>query len=107
MQLLYVLNGHEPVPADDTLEWGRWFEDHAADRVVAQDELPGGAFVSTVFLGIDHSFSHFGKLEHVPVLFETMIFGFDDDGDYQRRYCTWAEALAGHQEAVAIVSRKD
>lgn len=53
--------------------------------------------VSTVFLGMDHSFG-----EGPPVLYETMVFpaGTVDDRDC-RRYRTRAEAVAGHAEMVA------
>ncbi len=46
--------------------------------------------LSTVFLGVDHSFS--GE----PVLFETMIFGGRYDG-FQKRYTTFDYALSGHE----------
>lgn len=59
-------------------------------RVVARTELPD-CKVSTVFLGLDHSF---GK-EGGPILFETMIFGGRNDG-WQRRYKTWQQAEQGH-----------
>jgi hypothetical protein len=36
-------------------------------------------------------------------VFETMIFGGPFD-QYQDRYCTWAEAVAGHKRAVDLVS---
>jgi hypothetical protein len=53
--------------------------------------------ISTVFLGLDHSFRESGP----PILFETMIFG-DDEDDYQRRCATWEEAEAMHARAVEI-----
>ena len=56
--------------------------------------------ISTVFLGLDHSYSYFEK--EGPVLFETMIFCKDDmrDDVYQVRYETVAEALKGHGTAM-------
>jgi hypothetical protein len=51
--------------------------------------------VSTVFLGLDHSFGG-----GPPVLFETMVFGMPDGSEYQDRYHTWQEAEAGHREVV-------
>lgn len=59
--------------------------------------------VSTVFLGLDHSFS-FGK-DLPPVLFETMVFHADTGGrDYDcERYHTWEEAEAGHAAVVEKV----
>lgn len=90
----YILNGHEVVPVDDLLEWGRWLQ--TADRVVAKDELSSGARVSTVFLGLDYNHG-FGL---APAIFETMIFGGTLDGDMDR-YATWQEAEAGHAAMVA------
>jgi hypothetical protein len=51
--------------------------------------------VSTVWLGIDHGF---GFSEH-PIIFETMIFGGLYD-EYQLRYNTEEQALAGHEMIV-------
>lgn len=88
----YVLDGHEPVLVD-LLTWASWFE--KAERRVAEDELPDGVRVSTVFLGLDHGLG--GSVE----LFETMVFGGEHDG-YQARYVTWDQAESGHREAVAM-----
>ena len=95
----YKLDGHDPVPVDDTLEWARWLE--TADRRVASDVI-GRYHVSTVFLGTDHNFTGNGGC---PLLFETMVFvTIDPSGnrryalDIQHRYCTWDEAVAGHDE---------
>lgn len=89
----YILDGKTPVECDDILKWGEWFE--TADRHVAKtekDEIK----VSTVFLGIDHSFG-----DGPPLLFETMIFGGEHDKDMWR-YSTWNEAEEGHKKACAI-----
>ena len=72
-----------------------------ADRHVAQTTL-GKVRVSTIFLGLDHSFIY-GK-KHKPILFETMIFGGKHDG-YQERYAIWEEAEEGHKKAVELVKR--
>lgn len=69
------------------------------DRVVKQETI-GDAWISTVFLGLDHSWE-----EGPPVLFETMIFGGEHDM-YQDRYCTWEEAEEGHKKAVNLVTTK-
>lgn len=61
---------------------------------VALTELPGDVRISTVFLGLDHSFG----MGDTPILFETMIFGLKDE--YCERYSTWDEAEAGHRVAV-------
>jgi hypothetical protein len=86
----YILKGHTPKKVDDLLEWAQWFE--KADRTVDKTQI-GEVEVSTVFLGLDHSFGG-----AIPLLFETMIFGGDEDG-YQERYSTWDEAVKGHQFA--------
>ncbi|MAF42608.1 MAG: hypothetical protein CMI54_00375 [Parcubacteria group bacterium] len=96
----YKLINKKPVLCEDVLEWGRWFED--ADRDVAKNYIGESSehTVSTVFLGIDHSFGG-GK----PLLFETMIFWEDanDYEEYQERYSTWEEAEAGHKRAIDYV----
>jgi hypothetical protein len=76
-------------------EWARWIKKN--ERHVANETIDG-VHISTVFLGIDHNFSENGP----PLLFETMIFGGQED-QFQRRYATWAEAEAGHKEAVELV----
>lgn len=83
-----------PKKVADVLEWGRWFE--TSDRVVKQ-EMIGDARVSTVFLGIDHSWDN-----GPPVLFETMIFGGEHD-QYQDRCSTWQQAEDMHAKACALV----
>jgi hypothetical protein len=91
----YVLEAdHSLRQVDDLAEWARAFE--ATERVVARTEIEPGILVSTVFLGIDHSFGH-----GLPLVFETMIFR-GGNGEEQWRYSTWEEAVAGHERAVAI-----
>jgi hypothetical protein len=67
-----------------------------ADNRIAKDTI-GDVEVSTIFLGIDHSFG-----SGPPLLFETMVFGGELD-DEQERYSTEAQALAGHAAMVARV----
>lgn len=92
---LYALDGKNPVRVTSVEEWGRLMKDML--RHVALTER-GGIRVSTVFLGLDHSFSDDGP----PVLFETMVFGGPMDGE-QRRCGTWEEAEKQHDEVVAAV----
>ncbi len=94
----YILEGKKPKLVEDMVEWGIWFE--SAKRHVAETTLPNGVSVSTVFLGLDHSFG-----DGEPILFETMIFG-GKHGDYQERYSTWEEAEAGHKKALAKAEGK-
>jgi hypothetical protein len=97
----YVLDdAGEPVPEPDLMTWARWFE--TADRIVARTILSLAGTdvrVSTVFLGLDYN-SGAGP----PLIYETMIFGGHHD-EYQARYATRAEALAGHAAAVRLVEQ--
>jgi len=61
------------------MDWARWMEAEAAARTVARTDIDEGVRVSTVFLGIDHSFGRGG-----PVLFETMVFGGEYDQEMER-----------------------
>lgn len=91
----YILdNDRNPVREPDIIKWGRWYE--TAGRHVAKDKI-GDVMVSTVFLGIDHSYNG-----GTPVLYETMIFGGKHD-QFQDRYTNQIAALAGHDQAVAKV----
>jgi hypothetical protein len=94
----YVLDGHEPRLVNDVEEWARYYD--KVDRHVAFTDL-GFCTVSTVFLGIDHSFLRSGP----PVLFETMVFAnkLEELDGMQDRYCTWDEAETGHEAMVALV----
>ena len=90
----YILDGKTPKPQPDITEWTYWMEN--ADRVIKKTDLPYGAHISTIFLGIDHSFK-----ESTPILFATVIFGGDHDG-YRERYSTWEEAVAGHERCIKM-----
>jgi len=90
----YILDGHTPVVCNDLMQWATWFE--KADRVVAKTKI-GDANISTVFLGLDHSFVA-GK----PLLFETMVFGGPHDEEMER-YSTWEEAETGHKQMVNLI----
>lgn len=66
-------------------------------RVVARTQV-GQLFVSTVWLGIDHSWGG-----GPPLIFETMIFGPGLWSElWVERYPTEVAALAGHDRAVAV-----
>ncbi len=92
---LYILVKHKPVGVYNVVEWGKWFETN--NRTVKRTNI-GDIEISTVFIGIDHSFGFVKK----PLLFETKIFGGDLDG-YQDRYATWIGAEYGHDRAVKLV----
>jgi hypothetical protein len=90
----FILVGRQPVSCSDLMTWAQWYE--TADRQVA-DSMQGDVRVSTVFLGLDHGFG-----DGPPVLFETMVFINGSGGDMER-YCTWDEAVEGHQRMVMQV----
>ena len=93
----YILNADgEPEVCHDVMVWGRWFELNDQQREVGHD-IFGDVRVSTVFLGLDHSFGH-GR----PLLFETMVFGGPHDGR-QERYATRADAAVGHGQMIEKV----
>jgi hypothetical protein len=110
-----VLTEDGEVMECDLMTWAQWLEKNRSHRIIAQEELPGGYFLSTVFLGLNHQYAPRGK----PLWFETMIFS-PPTGEvslitgkvhkigaevYCKRYSTLAEALAGHREAKETFQR--
>jgi hypothetical protein len=67
-------------------------------KVVKQEALSDGKWISTVWLGLDHRMLESGK----PLIFETMVFSkWGDYGELDmERYSTESEALAGHKRMV-------
>lgn len=94
--MYYKLDENKNVVSCKVLEWAVMFEQ---DRCVASTQV-GDYRVSTVFLGLDHSFDD-GPLQ----LFETMVFDKDGDDRWTDRFChryaTWDEADLGHGIVVA------
>lgn len=91
----YILDGRKPkrVPL---LRWAAWYE--TANKTIAITEV-GNVVVSTIFLGLDHSFGR-----GPPVLFETMVFGGTLDGG-MNRYTSYDRAEIGHAAMVLSVER--
>ena len=98
----------EPI---DIYEFARLMEDMAYVHVGMA--AVGDLTISTVWMGINHNFTFEGP----PIIFETMIFGpreegapFDEDLDdlvgMQWRYPSEEAALAGHDQAVALVRER-
>lgn len=80
---------------------GELFE-NPAYKVVKQDNLPNDHWVSTVWLGLDHSFD----LVSAPMIFESMVFHGEkcrcaSKDEVQERYATEDEAVRGHAALVA------
>lgn len=69
-----------------------WFDNPGSEEAI---------HISTVWMGLNHAI-----LQGMQI-FETMIFGIEDDEDlkeYQDRYATVEEAELGHEAAVSLVS---
>lgn len=92
----YILEGRKAVPVE-MMTWATWLEANYDSRNVAKTNISDGK-VSTVFLGLDHSYG-----VGPPLLFETMVFGGSHDGNTER-CTTWEQAEAQHAAMVAEVS---
>ena len=95
----YILDSNgDPVAEEDLLTWARWFEDAGKNGKRRVDETTiGDSRVSTVFLGLDHSFG-----DGPPLIFETLVFGGKLDQEMER-YSTKEQALEGHQAMCKMV----
>ena len=110
--MYYILDNNVSVKVEGEnqtqvlLEWAKWYEANARtvmktrlevteeNRFLMKEKTLGFTEVSTVFLGLDHN--HFGGR---PLLFETMIFGGEHEGELTR-CSTWEEAEAMHSEMI-------
>ena len=90
---LYYDKNDQPITGKDAcFVWAKQLED-SKDRIVRQQTTWLGFWVSTVWLGLDHSFGG-GK----PLIYETMVFrGSSGDID-MKRYSTRKEAVEGHRQ---------
>lgn len=94
----YILDDdNNPVPSTIT-EYVEWEHVNPEKRIVKQEHIGDDIRVSTVFLGLNHSFID----NETPVLWETMIFGGEHD-EYQVRYTSHEAALQGHEIALSLI----
>jgi len=93
---------HKPIPVKDSLEAYKWIEENPYRKIVGSTRFPSGTRVSTVFLTLDHGW---GENKN-PVLWETMIFGGNED-QFQERYESFDEAVLGHLAAVKRVTQAE
>ncbi len=92
----YVLNDdHTTTPLEEPIDYAAMDTDIDKRRVAVT--TIGEAWISTVFLRLDHSMG-----DGPPILFETLVFG-GEHADHMQRYATWDEAVAGHAEVVKLV----
>jgi len=78
-------------------EWCSLFKDRSY-KIIKQEELENGKFVSTVWLGLDYQLEE----GEPPLIFETMVFPMEGnwDEEYCERYSTLEEAEEGHRRIV-------
>ena len=100
MRRWYILDNNNNPVAKPVLEAAQWLDDNPSRKTVKRDEI-GDILVSTVFLGLDHSFNG-----GTPVLWETMIFGGEHD-QYQERYTSHKDALEGHKKALTLITKEN
>lgn len=93
----YILKGKR-VYVVSLMEWAKWFETKGKDRIVKQETLPNGKWVSTVFLGLDYNYG----LRGAPILFETMVFPSKKNMSELdcNRYSTYGQSIKGHKQMV-------
>lgn len=100
-QRWYILDDNgNPIPEPDTIKACMWLADNK-NKIVKQENV-GPYWVSTVFLGLDHSW----RLDGPPVLWETMVFNDGDkDIDQNESRCSGnrEQAEAMHEAMVASV----
>lgn len=85
----------------DSEEFDRLFSDMDYRRV--GETIIGDIKISTVWLGVNHNFGSEGP----PLIFESMIFGGNDDlNECQWRYPTFAEAMIGHCKLIKLVQTR-
>jgi hypothetical protein len=83
----------------DLMAWAAKFEDRDY-KIVRQDNRDDFK-VSTVWLGSDHRWG-----PGAPLIFETMVFGGEND-QAQYRYCTEAAARSGHAVILAACEARE
>lgn len=92
-----ILNADKKVEPCDLLTWAAFLE--KKENIIVKQDQVRQYFISTVFLGLDHSFGH-----EPPLWFETMIFSKGSLADlFCDRYTTYEEAEAGHKDVLKKV----
>lgn len=85
-------------PTTNAMEFALFYES-TKKRTLAFNVLPGGGFVSTIFLGFDHSLHSCPS--QPPVLWETLCRTSLHEDEVIWRYTNESDALAGHQQMLA------
>jgi len=102
IQYIFDKKTHEIIRCDNLIEWSNFLA--KTDTRVKLTEINKGInsiSISTVFLGLDHSFDN-----KTPILFETMVFGlYNLNDNMMERYSSWKEAEEGHDIIVTYVEK--
>lgn len=96
-RVYYMFKDGEVIETKDLYEWSTWYEKSGENRVIARTsrgEDDTWIHISTVFLGLDHSWG-----EGPPLLFETLVSNPMGEED-MLRYVTLEEAVAGHGRCI-------
>lgn len=96
---MYILDGNAQPVECDPIRAAEWKQDHFSECIVGRTVV-GNVEVSTVFLGMDHSYG-----DGPPVLWETLVRGGSGDGDITR-YDSLAEAEQGHAAICAVAEEE-
>jgi len=96
----YKLINGKVFPCKNVNDFKEAFE---ADRKIDKTEIDKDCCVSTVFLVLDHNILGSSK---DPILFETIIFGGEHDGQTYR-YAKLGEAKRGHWAIVETLRKKE
>lgn len=91
--MYFTLDENREVIPCGMQQWAEMFSDGKARTV--DYTIVHNCMISTVFLGLDHSFSG-GR----PLVFETYITCPGTEGSVFLRYSTWEHAEEGHKEAL-------
>lgn len=94
--MYYARNGDEI-----TMEQWAHLHNDFDYKVVKQERTEKGTMVSTVWLGLDHSFMFSGDPTAPILIFETMTFASGEE--YMERYTTEEEAREGHERIANMV----
>jgi hypothetical protein len=100
---LYILDSNnqpEPMAEDELIRWGKWLDTAEASgrRIVAESDV-ANFYIRTVFGGCDNNWDG-----GTPVLFVTRVTENGERRDlFLRRYETWAQAEAGHEEVCRVI----
>jgi hypothetical protein len=99
MSKWYILDDDNNPVKSTVNEFADWEEAYPERKAVKQEYIDD-VYISTVFLGLDHAWN-----SDIPVLWETMIFGGENDQAYQERYASYEQAIEGHQKAINFIKK--